>query len=863
MATRRVRELQDPRPLTTGWEVARSAPRSTDDALFRLPEAEWLPAPVPGTVAMALAGCDDSRSDDGFDSRPAQRLDASDWWYRCQFDHADAPVSDERWFLRFEGLATIADVWLNGAWLLRADNMFVTHAVDVSSRLAARNELVLHFHALDTVLAARRPRPSWRAPMIEHQQLRWVRTTLLGRTPGWSPSIPAIGPWRPVVLERRSALDVQHIDLQTSLQGQSGVVHLTLNLQTLDDVPVRAVRLRVSRNAAVLCDVPLDVSSSSGVTTASGDGHIECVERWWPHTHGEQPLYDVCALVTLGETLREIPLGGIGFRELLLDAVDGAFSLAVNGVRVFCRGACWMPLDAASLGASPSGCRAALEQIRAAGMNMLRIVGSTVYESDAFHDLCDELGILVWQDFMFSNMDYPNDAAFMANVDREARQVLRRWQGRPSMAVLCGNSEGEQQAAMWGAPRERWTQTLFNDVLPAICREICPDVPYWPSSSSGGAFPHQPDSGTSSYYGVGAYLRPLDDARRSNVRFASECLAFANVPEDAMLERLGHVGLVRTHTPAWKAGVPRDVGAGWDFEDVRDHYLAKLFDVDPVMLRSVEPDRYLALSRVVTGEVMVAAFSEWRRAGSCTSGALVWFLRDLVPGAGWGVIDSDGTPKAAFHYLRRVLNPFTVLITDEGLNGVCVHVVNERSQHWSGTLRVQLFRNGEVVIEQGERALTVAARDVVATPAATLFGSLPDTTYAYRFGPPSHDLVVASLVDEDGCVLREAFHFPVGRPSRQESDLGLTAVAALQPDGSTRLALHARRFAQAVSIDAPGFEPDDNYLHLAPGRTRYVTLRPSAPANAFRGGKVLPLNASAGTRIVIQTDPSAPDTTKQ
>src|SRR6185503_5137738 len=209
------------------------------------------------------------------------------------------------------------------------------------------------------------------------------------------------------------------------------------------------------------------------------------------------------------------------------------------------------------------------------------------------HELCDRLGVMVWQDFMFANMDYPEDAAFVAGVEAEARQQLARWVGRPSLTVLCGDSEGEQQAAMWGAPAADWNRPLFRHVLPAAAAALCPDVPYWPSSASGGAFPHQPSAGSTSYYGVGAYLRPLDDARRSEVRFASECLGFANVPEEATLAPLAATagGPVRAHTPAWKAGVPRDLGAGWDFDNVRDHYVGRLFGVDAVDLRTTDPDR--------------------------------------------------------------------------------------------------------------------------------------------------------------------------------------------------------------------------------------------------------------------------------
>ena len=182
-------------------------------------------------------------------------------------------------------------------------------------------------------------------------------------------------------------------------------------------------------------------------------------------------------------------------------------------------------------------------------------------------------------------------------------------------------------------------------------------MPYWPSSAHGGAFAHQNDRGTSSYYGVGAYLRPLQDARLSGVKFATECLALANVPSQAALARMPGGATLRTHQAAWRDRAPRDLGAGWDFDDVRDHYLRLLFGVDPTAVRARDHDRYLALSRAVSAELMRATFSEWRRPGSACRGALVLFLHDLWAGAGWGLLDDLGQPKAAFHGLREACAP--------------------------------------------------------------------------------------------------------------------------------------------------------------------------------------------------------------
>ncbi|MEA2700984.1 MAG: beta-mannosidase, partial [Myxococcales bacterium] len=657
----------------------------------------WLPASVPGTAAAALRAAAAPAAGQAVAVPPPQpaRTDGVDWWYRCRFS-AEPAARGERLYLAFDGLATVADVFLNGTAIAHSENMFVASAVDVTDSLTAQNELYIRCAALDPLLAQRRPRPRWRAPMVEHQQLRWFRTTLLGRTPGWSPATPPVGPWRPVRLERRRLFQVADLGLRAEVSGETtGIVTVELTMRSIGRNVIAGARMAVTGPDGNHHEVALTLREWTGegaapeiTMIASGSVHVAHAALWWPHTHGQQPLYDVRVTVSCAGGDTPLELGHVGFRTLTLNTAGGDFALGINGADVFCRGACWTPVDVTTLGGSAQAIADTLGAVRAAGMNMVRVCGPMVYESELFHDLCDQLGILVWQDFMFANMDYPEDPPFVAGVQAEARQALRRWQGRPSLAILCGDSEGEQQAAMWGAPREAWVRPLFLDTLSSLAREICPDVPYWPSSASGGVFPHQPSAGTTSYYGVGAYRRPLEDARRSGLRFASECLGFANIPDEPTLVMMTGGAAARAHSPAWKAGVPRDLGAGWDFDDVRDHYLGLLFGVDPATLRSDDPERYLALGRVVTGEVMAAVFAEWRRGASSCRGALVWFLRDLVPGAGWGLLDVTGRPKAAYHYLRRVLQPLAVFFSDEGLDGTFLHAVNENAAPWQGQLQL-------------------------------------------------------------------------------------------------------------------------------------------------------------------------------
>jgi len=353
------------------------------------PDAGWVAIGSPRPVAAALRAVGQWSLD-----HDPQAFDAQDWWYRLRFDHPGA--AGESVVLGFDGLATLAQVQLNGKPLLDSDNMFIAHECEVGDALAATgNELLIRFRSLDAALAQRRPRPRWRTPMVAHQQLRWLRTTLLGRTPGWSPPAAVVGPWRDVWLERRDCLNLRNLRLQATVKDGLGFLCCSVELPIGSPA---GVTLELDRGGQV-CAQPLNGASGTG--EFAGELRLPNVQLWWPHTHGEPRLYRATLCVRQADgTQARIALGSVAFRTIELDTADGDFRLKVNGVPVFCRGACWSPLDPVSLRSSPAQCRDAVIQARSAGMNMLRVTGTMVYEEDHFYETCDEQGVLVWQDFM-------------------------------------------------------------------------------------------------------------------------------------------------------------------------------------------------------------------------------------------------------------------------------------------------------------------------------------------------------------------------------------------------------------------------------------------------------------------------------
>ena len=331
-------------------------------------------------------------------------------------------------------------------------------------------------------------------------------------------------------------------------------------------------------------------------------------------------------------------------------------------------------------------------------MNMLRLPGTGAYESAVFHDLCDELGILVWQDFMFANLDYPiGDEAFRESVEREVAAGPGAVGGRPSLAVLCGNSEVEQQVAMLGLDPALGRGELFGELLPALIADAgverrLPAVGALRRRPARSA----PTRGVANYYGVGGYRRPLEDARRAEVRFASECLAFAN---SARWSDLRLTGRQRAEGRCRGTSAPTGTSRTSATTTCR-----LLFERRPrASCGRDDHERYLELSRAVTGEVMAAVFGEWRRAGSPCGGGLVLWMRDLVPGAGWGVSTTRGsrrlpTATCAARWRRSRCGRPT-----RASNGVGVHVANDGPQPLAARLRVALYRDFEQLDRRSAR----------------------------------------------------------------------------------------------------------------------------------------------------------------
>jgi beta-mannosidase len=792
----------------------------------------WIPAEVPGTAAGAVVRF-------GAPVPVPDALDGADWWFRCRFE-APADTGPDGWILELDGVATLSDVWLDGGHLGRTESMFAAVRRPVALAPGA-HELVIRCAALDPVLEVRRPRPRWKSSIPRHPNLRWVRTTLLGRQVGWSPTPPPVGPWRPVRLVPAGARPVLARRIRTSCEdGAPGASPATVHVHLEVPGPIDGAVLDVEGRRA-----PLACTEDGGRWTLAGEVVVEAAERWWPNGYGPQRRYPV--RVQLAD--ETVDLGLVGFRTVVADRSDDGFTLVVNDVPIFCRGACWFPLDPVAMAWDDRRQAAALDEVAAAGWTMVRIPGGTAYGDERFFEQCDRLGVLVWQDLMLAQAPPPEgDEDAVAVLVGEAVDVAA-WAGaHPSLAVLCGGQQLEEQPAMQGLPAARWRSALLDEVLPDALAEVAPGIPWVTSSPSGGDLPFRSDAGVSHYAGVGPYLRPLTDLRLAAPRFVSEGIALAVPPEPASVDEAFGGAAAALADPAWRLGAHRDAGSPIDLVDVTDHYIGELFGQDAAALQVADPERYLDLARAVGVEVVEQAVAEWRRPGSACAGVLLMAHQDLRPGPGWGVVDAAGRSKATWWALARQAAPVAVLCTDEGVNGLAVHVVNDTDQDVVGVLDVGLHGAGHRS-EAAAAPVTVPAHGAVVLRADGLIDGFRDLTYAYRFGPRALELVTIALVGPDGRTLADAAFAPGGPVRPVDPELRLQVEVEPADGGAWLLTVSANRFAQRVQVRTPGFAPSDSWFHLAPGSQRAVRLVPGSGQAGPPSGEVGALNAPAATPV--------------
>lgn len=623
----------------------------------------WSPAQIPGSVHTDLLAL--GRIPDPFvadNELEVQWVHERDWVYRVRFDADDTLCAEDHVFLVCDGLDTLADVMFNERLLGHAENMFRQYRWDVTEMVApGQNEVVVEFPSTVAYMLERQEEEPLIGPSQSIPGGAHVRKAPCQFGWDWGPQLPPMGIWREMRLEGYTTARLDDVHVR-QVHGPAGVtLQLGIEIERWEPADLQVVlRVQAPDGGQLESATELTGSALRGETALE----VRDPALWWPNGLGPQPLYGVEVALYEGDTLRDRRTFRIGLRKLELrqelDDFGTSFTFVINDVPIFAKGANWIPADSFPQRVTDAHLEHLIRSAAEANMNMLRVWGGGLYEDDRFYDLCDEYGLLVWQDFIYSCSVYPGDEAFVENARIEAVQNIQRLRHHPSLALWCGNNEMEWGWVGWGwearmAPEYKiYYDQMFHRMLPSLCAEHDPDRPYWPSSPSSGIPFEDPGgvrAGDTHNWEVWHGGRPFEHYRSHSSRFVSE-FGFQSLPPLATIRTYADEADWNMTSYMMEHHQRNASGNGKIINYMTDHFqLPKDFP------------SLVYLTQVLQAEAVRTGVEFWRRNRACTSGALYWQLNDCWPVASWASLDYFGRWKALHYVARRFYAP--VLLTAE------------------------------------------------------------------------------------------------------------------------------------------------------------------------------------------------------
>ena len=668
---------------------------------------EWIPVGLPGEVHLALMEAGKIPDPFAADNElGVQWVAERDWEFEGVLDISDLFLRLEKIWLRFEGLDTLADVWFNGKHLGKSDNAFRQFSWEVKSLLKdSKNNIRIQFHSPVNYITEQQNKKPLISPVQSIPGGPHLRKPSCQWGWDWGPKLPLIGIWKDAYLEGYSSAKFDSLHIRQ--------VHL---FDGSVEVKAEAEIEHWASGNLQLCMTLRDPDGHIFATTCkflngSATATIEIPDPifWWPNGYGKQALYQVqVTLRTEDEVLLDTREFQIGLRKIKLlrekDDYGQSFRFVVNNVPIFAKGSNWIPADSFPTRITRQDLEDLLTDAARAHHNMIRVWGGGIYESDDFYDLCDQYGLLVWQDFIFSCSVYPlDDPEFVENVHQEVIHNVNRLHHRASLALWCGNNEMDMGWESWGwqeGPMMEYLdhyKTFFFETLPGWLEELDPDTAYWFSSpSSGTPFKNcnTNEMGDTHYWDVWHGAKPFSAYREQYPRFMSE-FGFQSLPP---------LKTIKTYADE----------DHWNLTDYmieyhqRSPYASAMF-LAQMALHFMMPADFpslVYLTMVLQAEGIRYGVEHWRRNMDRVSGTLYWQLNDCWPVASWSSLDYFGWWKALHYASRRFYAPLLLSIEDENTS-MRVHLTSDLQEPWEVSLKWCLLRIDGEVLDEGELDVSV------------------------------------------------------------------------------------------------------------------------------------------------------------
>ena len=806
----------------------------------------WYPATVPGVVHTDLLK--NKIIEDPFfrlNERGLQWIDKEDWVYETCFTLAADMMRKENMELVFEGLDTYADVYLNDECILKADNMFRCWSIPVRQYIREENNILkVYFHSPVKIDVPKWDALPYQYPASNDQSenggLFNKKISIFARKAGyhygwdWGPRLVTSGIWRPVYIRAWSDLRINDVFIEQKEVGAGrAVIAGHVELDADKDMNGVLVTITDEVTGRVLGEWQADLKRGTNRVTV--DFVLHKPKLWWSNGLGEPFLYRFRTDIIAGGELLDSKTERVGIRSLKVvhqpDKDGHTFYIELNGRPVFAKGANYIPSDNFLPRVTPENYKRTILDAAGVNMNMLRVWGGGIYENDVFYDLCDEHGIMIWQDFMFACSMYPAEGALLDNIHQEAVDNVKRLRNHACIALWCGNNECQDAWLGWGwkCEIERqnkeyadkiWAQyrQQYHVTLPGVVREYAPGTFYWPSSPF--AFEGEMSGTTDGdrhYWSVWHGKAPISDYDSEKSRFFSE-YGFQSFPEFDSVKRY--------------APYPED----WDIrsEVMMSHQRGGDHAnglIETYLLNEYKKPRdfraFLYMNHVLQGDAIKTAIESHRRQMPYNMGTLFWQHNDCWPVASWASRDYYGRWKAQHYYVRKAYDDILISPVVEG-DDLKVYAVSDRLENTSGRLQLQVCQFDGTVVHHWGKSVGISGNDsrvCFSAPLAKLLeGADRGTVY-----------VRVDYTDKSGRVYHNNYY--LGKQKDMDYPKVDLQTEVRSIEGGYEVMVSADKFARAVCLSVADNESvySDNYFDVQPKGSVQVQVRTRLSAEAFNG----------------------------
>lgn len=807
-------------------------------------DTEWQIAHVPGCVHTDLLRCGIIPDPfHGTNEHNLQWIDKQDWEYRTDIVLSQGMLAESNLELVFEGLDTFADVYLNEQLVLTADNMFRSWRTDIKSQVRPGNNTIrIVFHSPIGEGLHRLEQLGYGLPASNDQSrlggLDDKKVSVFARKApyhfgwDWGPRFVTSGIWRPCRVEAWSGIRIRDLYIRQDLIREDSA-SLTAVLTIASDA---AKEVEIVLSAEGQHQWGTSLSLAPGSQTVELPAEIARPRLWWCRGLGEAYLYTFQASVKEGEIEHDRFTARTGLRTVQLvrepDEAGTSFYFELNGVPVFAKGANHIPNDSFLPEITAERYRHEILSAAEANMNMLRVWGGGIYEADIFYDLCDEHGIMIWQDFMFGCSMYPGDEAFLTNIRHEAEENVIRLRNHPCVVLWCGNNEMDlawahyNDQAGWGwknkyEPEIRtqiWMdyEAIFHHLLPQTVSRHLPDGIYWPSSPlaalTGDINQHanpRRTSGDIHYWGVWHNKEPFDQYNRFVGRFVSE-YGFQSFPEPRTVKTYADDASMVLESPVMQAHQKHPSG-----NELIKSYM-EMYTKEPRDFES-----FLYMSQILQAEAIKTAIEAHRRRKPYCMGSLYWQMNDCWPVASWSGMDYYGRWKAVHYTVKRAFRDISLAVAEEN-GGIAVYLITDLAASFEGTVRIRLFQfDGGLLFEKvlSVRTNGLSSEVIYNVAAKELLRGIDPAAVVLR----------ADL--EAGKTMIDSKDFLFVRDKDLQLPTPVITVTAAPGGEGAEYIIESDSFARQVWLEAEAEGIfSDNYFDLVPGIPKAVSFlgRPSS-----------------------------------